>query len=87
MTCFRVQKNQTIDASTLHEWRAGHLDRDDVFDPQVLLEIIFGGVKSDDLHLTNDTEEVFKDWKTRKVRFEPRLDINSGPYYLHKGLL
>lgn len=87
MTCFRVQKNLTIDAGTLRAWRTDHLDEDDVLDPDFLQEIIFAGVKSDDVHLTSDAEKIFKDWQTLKVRYEPHLDVNNGPYYVDKGLL
>jgi hypothetical protein len=83
---FRLQKNQTINARTLRMWRTDHLDTDDVFQPEFLRHIIFGGVRSEDVHIENDTNQLFNDWQTLKVRFEPDLDISNGPYYVEGGL-
>lgn len=87
LTYFRLQKNQTINASTLQMWRTNHLDADDVFDPEFLRNIIFGGVWSGDVHIANDTDQLFNGWQTLKIRFEPDLDISNGPYYLENGVL
>ena len=87
MTYFRLRKDQTIDASDLLRWRSEHLDEDDVFAPEFLQEIVFGGVNSEDIHLESDTEKLFEDWRTLKIRYLPHLDISDGPYYIHKRLL
>ena len=87
MTCLRLKKDQTIDASTLLTWRTNHLDGDDVFAPDFLHEIIFGGVQFEDVHLDSDTEKLFEDWQTLRIRYVPHLDVVSGPYYIHRGLL
>lgn len=42
-TCFRAQKNQTINADCLRAWPSNYLDEDDVFHPAFLQEIIFAG--------------------------------------------
>ena len=34
-TCFRVQKNQTVDAECLRAWRADYLDHDEAFHPSL----------------------------------------------------
>ena len=83
----RLKKDQVIDASTLLKWRTDQLDGDDVFAPEFLQEMIFGGVQSEDLHLESDTEQVFEDWKTLKIRYVPHLDVGDGPYHVYRGLL
>ncbi|KAF2497085.1 hypothetical protein BU16DRAFT_581071 [Lophium mytilinum] len=87
VTCLRVQKNQTINASTLQAWRTEYLDEDDVFDSTFLQEIIFGGVKASELHVGNDAKELLKDWQTLVVRYEPDLDVSNGPHYCAQGYL
>ncbi|MCJ1357712.1 MAG: hypothetical protein MMC33_007708 [Icmadophila ericetorum] len=87
VTCFHLQKNQTINAPTLRGWRTDYLDEDDVFHPDFLREIIFTGVDFDDVRLTSDVENLFKDWQTLKVGYESHLDVENGPYYVDKGLL
>jgi hypothetical protein len=87
VTYFHVEKNQTIDAYTLQTWRPDYLHEDDVFHVDFLKEIIFGGVQSNDVHLEGDTEEVFKNWKTQKVRYEPHMNVDNGPYYVVSGFL
>lgn len=83
----RLKKGQVIDASTLLKWRTNQLDGDDVFAPEFLQEIIFGGVQAGDVHLDGDTEKLFEDWQTLKIRYVPHFDIGDGPYYIHRGLL
>lgn len=85
VTCLRLQKDQTIDASTLLTWRTNQLDDDDVFAPEFLRQIIFCGVQSETVHLESDTEEVFEDWKTLDYRYVRYLDVDNGPYYIHRG--
>ena len=87
MTCFRLKKDQAIDASTLLTWRTDYLDKDDVFAPEFLQEIIFGGVRFEDIHLDSDTKNLFEDWQTLKINYMPSLDVGNGPYYIHRGLL
>ncbi len=87
MTCLRLENNQTVNASTLLTWRTNHLDKDDVFTPEFLHEIIFCGVQSEDVHLESDTGELFEDWQTLKIRYVPHLDVGNGPYYINNGIL
>ena len=82
-----MQKNQTIDAKTIQNWRAYHLELDDVFDSTFLQGIIFGGVTASELHLTNDTKELLRAWQTQTVTYEPNLNLDNGPYYIHEGRL
>ena len=44
-------------------------------------------MQSTDVHLGGDTNQVFKDWQTSRIRFEPDVKINNGPYYTEKGSL
>ena len=83
-TCFRVQKNQTIDAECLRAWRA-ILDHDDVFHPSFLQEVIFSG--TDDVHLESDTKDVFEAWETLHISFVTDLSISNGPYYVMNGAI
>ncbi|KAH8587274.1 amidase signature domain-containing protein [Bisporella sp. PMI_857] len=87
VTYFQIQKGQTIDASTLLTWRTKYLDLDDVFNSKFLQEIVFGGVESDDIHLTSDAEKLLEDWQTLNVRYQSHLDVNSGPYCVYNGQL
>ena len=87
MTCLRLQKDQTIDASTLLTWRTDQLDRDDVFAPEFLQQTDFCGVQSQDVYLEIDTERLFKDWQTSRIRYAPHLDVGNGPYYISRGTL
>lgn len=87
MTYFRAQKSQTIDAGVLQAWRAKHLDQDDVFHPDFLQGVIFGGVKSDEVHLTCDAKTLLEDWNTASVVYEPHLELKDGPYYVSRGIL
>ena len=84
-TYFRVQKGHIIDADTLQQWRTRYLDRDDVFDPAFLHEIIFGGVGPSDISITRDAERLFETWQTSKFSYEPQVDAENGPYYIDKG--
>lgn len=84
-TCFRVEKNQTINADCLRAWRADYLDDDDAFHPSFLQEVIFGG--ADDVHLDTDTRDLFEDWGTLQVNLEPYLKIPNGPYYVKKDFI
>ena len=81
-TCFRVEKNQTINADCLRAWRADYLDDNDAFHPSFLQEVIFGG--ADDVHLESDTRDLFEAWETLHVSFAPHLRIPHGPYYVEK---
>ncbi len=87
VTCFRLPKDKAINASTLQTWRTDYLDVDDVFHPSFLQEIIFTGVDFNDIHLSSDTERLFQDWQTVRLRYELNLDVKSGPYYIHNGIL
>jgi hypothetical protein len=86
-TYIHVHKRQRINASTLEAWRTDYLDRDDVFHVDFLQQIIFGGVSSNDVYLSEDTKKVFQEWNTLTVTYEPHLEIASGPYYVDKGCL
>ena len=87
MTCLRLKKDQVVDASTLLKWRTEHLDGDDVFAPEFLQEIIFGGVEYGDVHLESDAKRLFEDWQTLKIRYVPHLDVGYGSYCIYRGLL
>ncbi|KAH8812887.1 amidase signature domain-containing protein [Xylogone sp. PMI_703] len=87
LTYFRLEKNQTINTSILQTWRTTYLDPDDVFEPEFLQHIIFGGVRSENVNIENDTSKLFNDWQTIQVHFESDVDISNGPYYLENGLL
>ena len=87
MTCFRLKKDQVVDASTLLKWRTEHLDGDDVFAPEFLQQIIFVGVHSEDIHLESDTGKLFEDWHTLEIRYAPHLEVGNGPYCIYRGLL
>ncbi|KAH8705064.1 amidase signature domain-containing protein [Talaromyces proteolyticus] len=50
-------------------------------------KIIFGGIDSNSVHFEKDVEKVFEKWTTLEVVCERDLNISSGPYYAHKGLL
>ncbi|CAH0027363.1 unnamed protein product [Clonostachys rhizophaga] len=86
VTCFRLKKNQIIDAGTLNAWRNHQLDHDDVFHPAFLERVIFNSVESDQVTLTDDAKQVLKDWNTIRVDFSPHLNLTSGPYYLDRGV-
>ncbi|KAK0511031.1 hypothetical protein JMJ35_006583 [Cladonia borealis] len=87
VTCFRPLDDQPIDADTLLTWRTNHLDKDGVFAPEFLQEIIFCGFHSRDLHLQGDVEYVFRDWHTSRVINEPYLCVDTGPYYISNRVL
>lgn len=87
MTCFLAHKHQTINARTLKAWRSYYLDVDGVFDPAFLREIIFTGVRVDDIDLASDTEILFEQWQTLKVTYQPHVKVSDGPYCIDKGLL
>lgn len=87
MTYFRAHKDQIINASSLQAWRVEHLDGDEVFDRGFLREIIFGGIHSDDVQLSQDSEKVFQDWQIHKIKYEPHLNVTDGPYCVVRGLL
>ena len=82
VTYFRVRREQTIDADTLRDWRTRLLDNDDVFKSEFLREIIFGGVESGDVHITNEATKLFETWQTQNIRYAPHLDTSDGPYYV-----
>lgn len=84
-TCFRVQENQTIDADCLRAWRYHLLDKDDVFHPAFLQEIIFGG--TDNVHMESDTQDLLETWGTLKVSFIPHSSIPNGPCYVNKDVV
>ena len=84
-TCFRVEKNQTINADCLRAWRANYLDDDDAFHPSFLQEVIFVG--ANDVHLASDTRHIFEAWGTLHVNFVPYLKITNGPYYVKQDLI
>jgi hypothetical protein len=39
------------------------------------------------IHLSSDAERLFQDWLTLRLRYEPKLDAESGPYYVHNSVL
>ena len=78
VTCLRLQKDQTMDASILLTWRNDQLDKDDVFAPEFLQQIIFCGVQSEDFYLEMDTERLFKDWQTLRISYAPYLDVGMA---------
>lgn len=87
VTYFHVRKKQNIDGSTLNSWREDHLDEDDVFHPEFLKEIVFGGIHPDGISLTRDAKKVLERWQTRAIRYEPDLSIESGRYFICNGMV
>ncbi|KAJ8129782.1 hypothetical protein O1611_g3850 [Lasiodiplodia mahajangana] len=85
ITCFQVSKGQVIDAGTLQLWRKDHLDQDDVFHPDFLQNVIFGGVEPVDVDLTGDAKDLLSKWGTVNVRYEANIDITNGPYLVASG--
>ena len=79
VTCLRLQKDQTIDASTRLTWRTNQLDGYDVFVPEFFQEIVVCGVQSKDVYLESDTERLFKEWQTSRIRYALHLDVGNGP--------
>jgi hypothetical protein len=86
-TCLKAQNNQVINATTLREWRAKFLDRDDAFDPGFLIKIVLCGVDSNDISVTTDAQELLAAWDTHDIIYQPHLDIPNGPYYISEGVL
>jgi hypothetical protein len=83
LTVFPVQKNRTIDAKTLSQWRTHHLNRDDCFHVENLEIVVFSGVQPTEIHMIEDAQAVFKEWNS-KIRYEPDLQLMNGPYYAEK---
>ncbi|KAI1131680.1 amidase signature domain-containing protein [Nemania abortiva] len=86
ITCFQVSKNQVIDFRTLDLWRKDYLDKDDVFHPDFLRNVIFGGVESFDVRLTDDARDLLREWGTVTWEYEANIDIASGPYLVNSGI-
>jgi hypothetical protein len=87
LTCFTAHKNQTIDDHVLKTWRSETLDRDDVFHPDFLKEVVFSGVGKSDVVITADAQTAFSDWKTSKISFLSTHLLSDGPYYIDRGVL
>jgi hypothetical protein len=83
---FPVQKNRTIDAKTLSQWRTHHLNRDDCFHVENLEIVVFSGVQPTEIHITEDAQALFKDWDS-KIKYERDLQLRNGPCYAEKGVL
>ncbi|KAI1359887.1 amidase signature domain-containing protein [Xylaria arbuscula] len=75
ITFFQVSKNQVIDVETLRIWREDRLDRDDVFHPEFLRNVIFGGVES------------LMSWGTKSVGYDDSINITNGPYLANLGII
>lgn len=73
-----------VNATTLQEWRAEFLDRDDVFDPAFLFKIVLCSIDSNDINVTSDAQELLATWNTQGIIYEPHLDIPNGPYLSRK---
>ncbi|CAG8951778.1 hypothetical protein HYFRA_00005582 [Hymenoscyphus fraxineus] len=85
-TCFDVEENSIINASIMSAWR-DELQKDDVFAPEFLQQIMFTGLGSREMKLASDTEKMFKDWKTLRFFHVPALKVADGPYYIEQGSL
>ncbi|KAL9080628.1 MAG: hypothetical protein Q9159_007560 [Coniocarpon cinnabarinum] len=86
-TVFRVQKGWTIDATALITWRTRHLDKDDVFRPEFLQNVVFGGVQDGDILITGNAHEVLQKWNALSITYEPAIGCDSGPYLVKKEIL
>ncbi|CAG8984104.1 hypothetical protein HYALB_00010605 [Hymenoscyphus albidus] len=86
VTCFDVEENSIINASIMSAWR-DELQKDDVFAPEFLQQIIFTGLGSREMKLASYTEKTFKDWKTLRFFHVPALKVADGPYCIEQGLL
>ncbi|KAL9049449.1 MAG: hypothetical protein Q9162_007216 [Coniocarpon cinnabarinum] len=85
-TVFHVQKGWTIDATALITWRTDYLDKDDVFRPEFLRNVVFGGVQDGDILITGNAHEVLQKWNALSITYEPAIACDSGPYLVKKGM-
>ncbi|KAJ4015401.1 hypothetical protein NW752_006864 [Fusarium irregulare] len=84
---FEIQPKSTISESALQEFRSSILDRDDVFQPAFLANIIFYGAKPEDVEIEPDVWNELRAWKTKNWYFvhgPPFPKVARGPYvFLH----
>ncbi|TPX13845.1 uncharacterized protein E0L32_005789 [Thyridium curvatum] len=86
MTYFKVAKDQVVDGNTLLGWKTAYLDKDDVFHPDFLRDVVFSGVASGDITLTSDARDVLKQWGTLNVGYDVCTDLPNGPYLYYQGV-
>ncbi|KAJ3564184.1 hypothetical protein NPX13_g7932 [Xylaria arbuscula] len=72
---------------TLRIWREDRLDRDDVFHPEFLRNVIFGGVESFNVKLTDDAHNLLRSWGTKSVGYDDSINITNGPYLVNLGII
>ncbi|KAJ4135096.1 hypothetical protein NW768_004711 [Fusarium equiseti] len=83
-----TKPSNKISKSALQEFRSSTLDRDDVFQPAFLANIIFYGAKQEDVEVEPDALNELRAWKTQNWSFvqgTSDLKVAPGPYVLLRG--
>ncbi|MCJ1248407.1 hypothetical protein MMC30_005624 [Trapelia coarctata] len=86
-----VSTGDRITEDLLKKFRIDRLDKDDIFQPEFLENIIFYGGRGDNIELDSDALNLLRSWKTVNISFVSGNTLSQqvapGPYIIYNGQL